>query len=335
MNVAIVHQDKNIVALLEFILADCGYQVAWHCDNTAQVLQQCRLNHPDLLLIQNQLDGKNCSQLIKQIMQQVTTTVIVITESIDNNHASIFEAMSAGALDAIIEPHSDNTQLIYELRKKIQNIYSLQTGLAAKPTTTEKIRKNKPRNQIPLIAIGVSTGGPDALVKVLSSLPATLPASIVIIQHLDVQFSQGMAKWLNKEIKMNVKLAEAGETPEANTVYLAATNDHLILNSDSYFEYTVNPQAYPYRPSVDVFFESILKYWSNNILAILLTGMGRDGADGLLSLHRQGIKTIAQDESSCAVFGMPKAAIENKAVEEICPLGDISNKILEFIEKGF
>ena len=334
MNVAIVHQNKNISLLLDHILIDCGYQVAWHCDNTSNVLQKCQAEHPDLILIQNQLDGVNCSSLIKNIMQQAATTVIVVTESIDDNPASIFEAMSAGALDAIVEPHSDNAELIHELRKKIQNIYSLQTGLTPKSSPPTKIQKHEAQNKTPLIAIGVSTGGPEALLKVLSALPATLAASIVIIQHLDIQFSQGMAEWLNKQVQMEVKLAEAGQAPQPNTIYLAATNDHLILNTDSYFEYTVEPSAYPYRPSADIFFESILRHWSDNILAILLTGMGRDGADGLLSLHQHGIKTIAQDEASCAVFGMPKTAIENNAVDEVCHIDDISQKIIEYIQKG-
>ncbi len=334
MNVAIVHQNENISILLDHILIDCGYQVAWHCDNTSDVLQRCQDTHPDLILIQNQLDGANCSNLIKNIMQQAATTVIVVTESIDDNPASIFEAMSAGALDAIVEPHSDNAELIHELRKKIQNIYSLQTGLAPKSQPVKQIQKHESHNKTPLIAIGVSTGGPEALLKILSALPATLAASIVIIQHLDMQFSEGMAAWLNKQIPMEVKLAEAGQTPQPSTVYLAATNDHLLLNAEHYFEYTIEPSHYPYRPSVDIFFESILKHWSDNILAILLTGMGRDGANGLLSLHQHGIKTIAQDEASCAVFGMPKAAIENNAVDEICHIDDISKKIIEYTQKG-
>lgn len=335
MNVAIVHQDASIIKLLDFILSEAGYQISWHCNTGQCALLNCQQQRPDLILIQNHLNDINCAVLIKQIMQDMPTTVIVVTESIDDNPGSIFDAMSAGALDAIIEPHSEDDSLIPELRKKVQNIYSLQTGKSAKyPVSYSPEPASQIHTKTPLIAIGASTGGPAALVRILSRLPEDLPATIVVIQHLDIQFSEGMAEWLNNQLSINVQLAQNGHKPQAANVYLASTNDHLTLNKDGYFEYTAEPLNYPYRPSVDVFFESILKHRKKNILAILLTGMGRDGANGLLSLYQNGMTTIAQDESSCAVYGMPKAAIECEAVEKVCHIDNIADEIKNFITKG-
>jgi len=172
----------------------------------------------------------------------------------------------------------------------------------------------------PLIAIGASTGGPKALAAVLAQLPIGFRAAIAVVQHVDAQFSAGFAAWLNQQINLPVRLAKVGDRLEAGTVLLAGTNDHLYLKSDLTLDYTQNPIDYPYRPSVDVFFKSLAAHWSKAGTAVLLTGMGRDGAEGLAALRVQGWHTIAQDKASCVVYGMPKAAMQlNAAVEVLSP----------------
>ena len=170
-----------------------------------------------------------------------------------------------------------------------------------------------------MVAIGSSTGGPAALAKLLAELPIDFGASIVIIQHIDREFAPGLAKWLSLITKMNVNLAIEGQTPMPNNVYLAGTNDHLIITSSLKFKYTEDPLELPYRPSVDVFFESLYRHWPRNGTAIVLTGIGRDGAKGILALNNKGWQTMSQDKESCVVYGMPKAVAELGASKIILP----------------
>jgi len=175
-----------------------------------------------------------------------------------------------------------------------------------------------------LVAIWASSGGPQALAEVLKRLPADFSSAIIIVQHVDSQFSQGLADWLDQQISLPVRLAIKGDLPEAGNILLAGSDDHLVLTSSGQLEYVEEPKAMPYRPSVDVFWDSLRKYWGGDLTAVLLTGMGRDGAESMLELHRHGAYTIAQNKESCAVFGMPKAAIAIKAARRVCGLEDIA-----------
>jgi len=170
------------------------------------------------------------------------------------------------------------------------------------------------------VAIGSSTGGPKALATILSQLPASFGAPIAIVQHVDAQFSSGFVDWLRQQTVLPIRIAVAGDRLVQGTVLVAGTNDHLYLKPDLTLGYTKEPINYPYRPSVDVFFKSIAQHWTRKGTAVLLTGMGRDGAEGLSVLKLQGWHTIAQDKDSCVVYGMPKAAVElNAAVEVLSP----------------
>ena len=163
--------------------------------------------------------------------------------------------------------------------------------------------------------------------KVLSKLPPRPNAVIVIIQHMDNHFSAGMARWIDEQTPLQVQIAQAGQKPEAGIAYVAGTDDHLVLDKTGCFDYVQEPEDYPYRPSVDVFFNSAVAHWPNRMIGVLLTGMGRDGASGLLSFYNRGMLTIAQDEQSCAVFGMPKAAIALNAASKVLHIDHIGQAI--------
>ncbi|HEY9050756.1 MAG TPA: chemotaxis protein CheB, partial [Gammaproteobacteria bacterium] len=152
--------------------------------------------------------------------------------------------------------------------------------------------------------------------------------------HMDNQFSEGLVKWLDEQTNIRVEMARSKQIPQSGMAYVAGTSDHLVLTKEGRFEYTADPKDYPYRPSIDVFFESAVAHWPNQIIGVLLTGMGRDGANGLLSLHNRGMLTIAQNEASCAVYGMPKAAAKLNAAQEILHIDDIGPAITEAINKG-
>jgi two-component system response regulator WspF len=144
------------------------------------------------------------------------------------------------------------------------------------------------------------------------------------VQHIDANFAGHFSKWLGEHLAMPVKVIEDGDSLEPGCVQIARTNDHLTLSARHRLHYSAEPRDYPYRPSVDVFFDCVAKYWQGDATGILLTGMGRDGAQGLLSLRQAGKATIAQDQASSAVYGMPRAAADIDAAERILSLDDIA-----------
>jgi two-component system response regulator WspF len=179
------------------------------------------------------------------------------------------------------------------------------------------------------VAIGASAGGPAALATLLAEIPENFGAAVVIVQHVDEAFAQGMAEWLDAQCALPVRLARAGETPQTGTVLLAGTNDHLRLVASAQFAYTPDPADSLYRPSIDVFFESVVEHWRGEAVGVLLTGMGRDGALGLRAMRERGYLTIAQDQATSAVYGMPKAAAALDAACDILPLPRIAPRLIK------
>lgn len=271
----------------------------------------------------------------KQIMQQSPCAILIVTADVERNAGKVFEAMGYGALDAVNTPvfgMKGNVPTEQPLLAKITTIRKL-----IKPTTTIQSRAtvssvsqpaSVPLTVPELIAIGSSTGGPKVLATILSRLPANFRCAIVIVQHVDRQFASGLVDWLAQQTPLKVKLAAVGDRPEKGIVLVAGTNDHLSLRPDLSLHYIKEPVNYPYRPSVDVFFKSLATHWKRKATAVLLTGMGRDGGEGLSILRRAGWHTIAQDEQSCVVYGMPKAAVELGAAIEILNPEEIAKKLL-------
>ena len=170
-----------------------------------------------------------------------------------------------------------------------------------------------------------------ALAAALTPLPADFGGAVIVIQHVDAQFSAGLASWLNQQTQLDTKLATDGCRPEPGTVWVAGTNNHLVMQPNLTLTYTAEPRSYLYRPSVDVFFESLALHWPSVELAILLTGMGSDGAQGLKTLRDKGWQTMAQDEASSVVYGMPKAAARMGAAGQILGINLIGPAILDVI----
>lgn len=182
-----------------------------------------------------------------------------------------------------------------------------------------------------LVAIGASAGGPAALSRLLEQLPVGFPAAVIIVQHLNKEYADGMAAWLSSFSRLPVTVAKPGERPKAGSVLLAGTNDHLVLQEDGTLAYTAEPIEQPYRPSVDEFFASVALNWAGPIVGVILTGMGQDGARGLLALRRLGHLTLAQDLESSIVYGMPGTAVRfGAAMAQLNP-ADIGKELVRIL----
>ena len=331
MRIAIVNDVKMAVESMRRIIVSMPeHEVAWVSLNGMEAVRRCAQDVPDLILMDLIMPEMNGVEATREIMARTPCPILVVTSSVTDNVSLVFEAMGAGALDAVSTPMigpSGDGRGRDDLLKKIHTIDRLNAATRQRPGHKFHESARLGATDRWLLALGASTGGPGALAAILSRLPRDLPASVVIVQHVDEHFIPGLAQWLNTQSNMPVRLAREGDRLVPGTALVAATNDHLYINEAGRLGYKSEPVKTPYRPSVDVFFDSVLGHWSGEVCAALLTGMGRDGADGLLRLRRHGAYTVAQNAETCKVYGMPKAAVELNAASDVLPVDDIADAL--------
>lgn len=337
MRIAIINDVKMAVEALRRVISPT-HEIAWVAYDGQEGVQNCEKDVPDLILMDLIMPVMDGVESTRVIMKNTPCPILVVTATVNGNMTKVFDALNAGALDAVNTPilNSDASgENAHDLLEKIRTIGVLTRNQASSPTPEIFVRKPGPHVEgNTLIAIGASTGGPSALLSILSTLPATCQAPVIIVQHLDAQFSENLARWLNEHCAIEVRVAKDNERPMPGVALLAGTNSHLVMNSNKRLKYVDEPKDNPYTPSVDVMFESISKHWDGNAVAILLTGMGKDGAKGMLAMKQKGWPAIAQDAASCVVYGMPKAAVELNAVTDVIPLDEIPRTLSDMFS-GF
>jgi len=341
MRIAIVNDmAMAIEALKRVLLTVSGYQIAWIAQDGADAVARCAKDTPDLILMDLLMPVMDGVEATRQIMKQSPCIILIVTASVSKNAGKVFEAMGYGARDAVNTPVlgiQGNPQSAQPLLTKIATLSKLmgKSPQVSPPNLNPATLTSFSTAAIalpPLVAIGSSTGGPKTLATILAKLPANFNAAIAIIQHVDMQFSAGLVDWLNQQTPLTVRLANVGDRFQKGVVLVAGTNDHLSLRSNFTLHYTKDPVEYPYRPSVDVFFKSLAHTWTRHETAVLLTGMGQDGAEGLSILRSRGWYTIAQDEKSSVVYGMPKAAVQLNAAIEVLDPDTIADRLLQRIK---
>ena len=334
MKIGIVNDMLLAVeALRRVVRSRPEYTVAWIARDGEEAVRRCREDRPDMILMDLIMPVMNGVEATRLIMRDTPCPILVVTATVDGNIALVFEAMGHGALDAANTPVlgiDGKLKGAEALLKKIEIIGHLidrpgpviaGSGACRHPTAGPQAP--------PFLVFGASTGGPAALAEILSALPKDLGAAMVLIQHVDQEFAADLASWLRNRTGWNVQVATPGCRPDPTVVWLAGTNDHLALTERGTMEYRREPEDCFYRPSVDVFFKSVAQYWTGTGLAVLLTGMGRDGGAGLLVLRQAGWHTIAQDEKTSVVYGMPRAAAELGAASRILPLPEIADAVVQ------
>jgi two-component system response regulator WspF len=334
MRIAIVNDMRTAVESLRRILLSVpGNEIAWVAADGAEAVRKTTADPPDLILMDLIMPDMDGVEATRRIMRDAPCPILLVTATVSDHTGKVFEAMGHGALDAVNVPVMGNgteaDRSRRALLKKVGIISKLRRlTVEGKPPPAEGTG-----TVAPLVAVGASTGGPKALASVISGLPADLHAAVIIVQHVDEKFSSGLADWLDKHTALPVSLAVAGERPYPNRVYVAGTNDHLVITAGLAFSYQPVAENTPFRPSVDVFFKSLAKHWPGTHVAVLLTGMGRDGAEGLAVLRSAGWYTIAQDETTSVVYGMPKAARELNAAVAILPVDRIGASVTEALRR--
>lgn len=337
MRVAIVNDLALATEALRRLLKEMpDIQIAWTARDGAQAVAAAAADRPDLILMDMVMPVMDGAEATRQIMQHSPCAIVVVTASVGANADRVFDALSNGALDATETPAvgiaTDPARDM--LRRKIEQVRRLQLADPRADTSNAVPTPASARPCPPLPdgatahgllvgLLGSSTGGPQALAEVLASLPRDFPFALVVVQHLDPSFVPGLVTWLARETGRTVVVAECGATARASTMSIADGQQHLLLTPGARFAATHEPAHSIHRPSVDVLFRSAIPAALQPFGAALLTGMGRDGAEGLLALRRAGWRTMAQDRATSVVWGMPGAAEKLLAAETTLPLAEI------------
>lgn len=328
MKIGIVNDTPfSVMALRRTLALKPELQVIWIAQNGAQAVEMCAKETPDLVLMDLIMPVMDGIEATRRIMSSTPCAILIVTASVGSNAARVFEAMGHGALDAVSTPELGTETGAAPFLAKINILGKLIDDRV--PSDDNPLARTLPRRRSEkLVVIGASAGGPAAVGSVLRGLPKDFPAAVVLVQHVDEHFAAGMAEWLGKGCQLPVRVAQEGDRLVPGVVLLAGTGDHLKLRKADQLGYSPEPRDHAYRPSVDVFFHSVSDCWPGEVVGVLLTGMGRDGAQGLKSLRDKGHFTIAQDQATSAVYGMPKAAAALDAATEILPVDAIAQKLV-------
>ena len=298
---------------------------------------------PDVVTLDLEMPRMNGLTFLAKLMKFYPLPVVVVSSLTPINSEAAIKALELGAVEVICKPESAyrtpeiSRQLIHAIRaaasaRITQQQGTLETSATGTGSVTHQFHLQATHK---VLAIGASTGGTQAIESVLRSLPITSLGTL-IVQHMPEQFTKTFAQRLNLICQMEVREAQDNDYVMPGVALLAPGNRHMVLQqSGAHYRARIKngPAVNHQRPSVDVLFQSVARSAASNAIGVLLTGMGADGAKGLLAMHEKGSYTLAQDEQTCVVFGMPKEAINLGAVDDVVPIQHIPQAIVNFLQR--
>ncbi|MET1028663.1 MAG: chemotaxis response regulator protein-glutamate methylesterase [Dongiaceae bacterium] len=352
IRVLIVDDSASVRETLSQILqADPAIEVLGTAADPFVAARRISEEIPDVITLDVEMPRMDGITFLRKIMSQRPIPVVMCSSLTEQGSATLMQALEAGAVDVILKPRMDTAQFFHESSLRICDVvkaaaHARLRGPLGRPSKVKSPEKKLSADVIlpapasehamvrtteKVICIGASTGGTESLRVVLEDLPADSPG-IVVVQHMPEKFTEAFARRLNSLCDVEVKEAADGDTVRRGRVLIAPGNHHMLLQRSGaryYVSIKEGPLVSRHRPSVDVLFRSAAKYAGANALGIIMTGMGDDGAHGLGEMRQAGAYTIAQDEATSVVFGMPKEAIARGAVNKILPLGLLASEIIK------
>jgi two-component system chemotaxis response regulator CheB len=344
--VLIAEDSPTIRILLQKIInSHDDFEVVGVASNGKEAVEKTVALRPDVITMDIRMPVMDGFEATRQIMAKNPVPILVVSASVNSDDLKItFQAIKAGALDIIEKPKgviNDLTSIDHRIIQKLRVISDVKvihrSNSVSRSTAQTVVRPGLKQQKVPydnnhnigVVAIAASTGGPAALLRVLTGLTADFPAPITIVQHITQGFGNGFVTWLDNELDIPVKLAKHDQAMQNGVVYVAPDNRHLRISKYKRLLLDDSNPVGGLKPYANYLFESIAAAFGRNALAIVLTGMGKDGGQGLKSLHDKGALTIAQDKESSVVFGMPMEAIELGAAKHVLSLAAIN----EFLVK--
>jgi len=349
--------------LVEVLASDPAFEVVGEAADGRRAIELCQALRPSVMTLDMMMPVMSGLAVTEYVMAYCPTPIVIVSASVNRGEVfKTFEALTAGAVEVIEKPTGAEEDEAWErhFRATVKLVSRIKvithprarlslrdlpgggpaggpTGLAASPTPSAPFNAaSGPRGERRVVAIGASTGGPSAVLDILRGLPSDFPLPILLVLHIGQPFGASFASWLDSQSPLRVTHAVDGALlplPPSPGVIIAPPERHLVVRAARMY-LTGDPERHSCRPSVDVLFESLAAEAGQGVVACLLTGMGRDGAAGLLALRQAGAATIAQDEATCAVFGMPREAIRMGAALRVLPLGEIASALIGLAAEG-
>jgi two-component system chemotaxis response regulator CheB len=335
-----VVEDSLVVRqlLVHIIASDPRLVVAAAVGSAEEALREIGRVRPDVISMDIRLPGMDGLEATRRIMSEQPTPIVVIADSIEDSSLKIsMNALRAGALTVVEKPVGLSSDGYAAIAGTIcTQLYIMsQVPVVRQRSFTPWHDTSAPRRELEwgmarpsLMGIAASTGGPPALAKVLGALPANFPLPVLLVQHMGAPFMEGFASWLNGLTSLEVRLAQDQDIPVAGRVYVAPGDRHLLLSSAGTLKLSAEPPLGNQRPSATMLFQSMARSLGSRGLGVILTGMGEDGAQGLVELRQAGGYAVAEDESTAVVYGMPAAAARMGGVNASLPLDMIAPRIL-------
>lgn len=333
LRVLLIDDSATSRQLLAHIINHSGdMTVVGESDNGEKAIALTQQLQPDVLLMDIIMPRMDGVEATRHIMQQSPVPIILISTSYQSSETELaFRALAAGALTVLKKPEGLNPSDVNNIRNTIRAMADVKVIRHSNHSSNGKESQNSPVRavQMPqappeIVAIASSTGGPAALQQILLDLPDDFPIPIVIVQHISTDFVASLAQWLDLTTGLSIETAQDGDFPQAGHVYVAPGDKHLSLAVNACFKTDSERGIWRYTPSCNVLFHSVAKVYGNRAIGLILTGMGDDGADGLRALYEAGATTIAQDEATSVVYGMPREAVLRGSVQHIRPLQGIA-----------
>ena len=335
IRVLIVEDSPVAIALLKRELAKSpDIEVVGTARHGREALELLSITNPDVVCTDYHMPVMNGLELTREIMAAHPLPILVVSVSVEEGSANVFNLLNAGAIDFVSKPTLESESAYAALTSQLANKIRILSGVRVfrkvtrpEPATAPSARHlllPNPKSPVRLVVIGASTGGPQALNTILKQLPAGFRLPVVCVQHISEGFLDGLVQWLDDASPLEVRIAWGGDTPAPGTVSFPPEGSHLAFDDRGRFLISRAQPVGGHRPAVTVTMNSAAERYGTSVAGVLLTGMGSDGADGMADIMKAGGLTIAQDEESSMIFGMPKQAIERGAVRYVLPLHDIA-----------